>query len=276
HDIEEDTYRTLESKTKELIAETECLLKSADKGKIIREGISTVILGKPNVGKSSLLNYLLDEERAIVTDIAGTTRDTVEEFVNINGVPVKIIDTAGIRETEDKVEKIGVEKSKEQAEKADLILMMLDNSNQLTQEDKNILEFIKNKKALVLLNKIDLGKNIDIEELYNIVKEENIIKLSAKEGTGIEELTNRLKEMFFGGEIEINTDVLITNVRHKNALYEALESLKKALETIEINMPVDFISMSLMEAYNYYGEITGDTVDEALLDRIFSEFCLGK
>lgn len=276
HDIEEETYGVLKSRTEELLEKTDALLSSADKGKIIREGISAVILGKPNVGKSSLLNFLLDEERAIVTDIPGTTRDTVEEFINIGGVAVKIIDTAGIRETEDAVEKIGVEKSRERANEADLILLLLDTSRPLSSEDMEILDFVADKKALVILNKIDLEQKLALDEIEKRVDKENIISVSAKGGDGMDVLTERLTNMFLGGEVEQGESLMISNVRHKNALYKAKESLKRAIVTIESGMPVDFVSMDLTEAYNNFGEITGDSIDDELLDRIFSQFCLGK
>ncbi len=276
HDIEEETYKSLFDKTTYVIEETDKLIDSADKGKIIREGISTVILGKPNVGKSSLLNTLLKEERAIVTDIPGTTRDTVEEFVNIGGVPVKIIDTAGIRETDDVVEKIGVEKSRKSAEEADLILMLADLSRPFEEEDREILSFVKDKKAIVILNKTDLTPVLDCNEIYDAVGKENVISISAKTGEGIEELTKRLKDMFLGGQIEIDNSVVISNVRHKNSLYMAKDNLLNALNAIEMKIPVDFISMDLKEAYDHFGEITGDSIEEDLLDKIFSEFCLGK
>ena len=259
-----------------LLEETNSLLSSANQGKIIRDGISTVILGKPNVGKSSLLNFLLEEERAIVTDIAGTTRDTVEEMINIGGVPVRLADTAGIRSTEDLVEKIGVEKSKQYAKNADLVLLVIDTSTPLSAEDREILSWVDREKVLVLLNKIDLGTDFDTTELDQMFPKENQISISAKEGTGIDALSERLKEMFLGGEVESSEEVRINQVRHQTALQQAKESMEKALHTVEIRMPVDFVSMDLMEAYEHYGEITGDSVDEALIDRIFSEFCLGK
>ena len=276
HDIEEETYKSLFDKTTYVIEETDRLIDSVDKGKIIREGISTVILGKPNVGKSSLLNTLLKEERAIVTDIPGTTRDTVEEFVNIGGVPVKIIDTAGIRETDDVVEKIGVEKSRKSAEEADLILMLADLSRPFEEEDREILSFVNDKKAIVILNKTDLTPVLDCNEIYDAVGKENVISISAKTGEGVEELTKRLKDMFLGGQIEIDNSVVISNVRHKNSLYMAKDNLLNALNAIEMKIPVDFISMDLKEAYDHFGEITGDSIEEDLLDKIFSEFCLGK
>ncbi len=271
HDIEEDTYDSMKYKTIALIEEMEELLKNADKGKIIREGIQTVIIGKPNVGKSSLLNWLLEEERAIVTDIPGTTRDTVEEYVNIEGIPMKIVDTAGIHETGDLVEKIGVEKSKNYAEKADLLLILLDASCPLEQEDRQILAFAQNKKAIILLNKIDLEQKIT-EDMF---QGENIISISVKKNIGFDKLIQQLKKLFFEGEIHAEYGIL-GNVRHKNALYQAKEAMNRALTTITTRMPEDFISMDLQEANIALGEITGDTVDEEIIDRIFTKFCLGK
>ncbi len=276
HDIEEETYNVLYTKTTSLIGQIDELLESADKGKIIREGISTVILGKPNVGKSSLLNALLREERAIVTDVPGTTRDTVEEYVNIGGVPVKIIDTAGIRDTDDTVEKIGVEKSRKIAEEADLVLMLADLSRPFDSEDEEILSLIKNKRAIVILNKTDLPQKLDTQKAFEGIDEKNIISISAKTGDGVDELTKRLKDMFFGGEIKADSDVLISNVRHKNALYAAKESLMRAIDTINMRMPEDLVSIDLKQAYDNLGEITGDSIEEDLLDKIFSQFCLGK
>ena len=276
HELDESTYDDMYNKCQSMKDSIENLLNSSNKGKIIREGIQTVILGKPNVGKSSLLNRFLNEERAIVTDIPGTTRDTVEEYINIEGVPVKIIDTAGIRNTDDTVEKMGVEKSKDFAKKSDLILMLLDGSRNLDEDDIEILDLIKDKKALVLINKLDLQQKIKIEEVKKYISEENIIFISVKHDSGIDELVKRLKDMFFEGEININDEVLVGNVRHRNSLFNASEALKKAMETISLSMPEDFISMDLQEVNKYLGEITGDSVDEEIIDRIFSQFCLGK
>lgn len=276
HELDESTYDDMYNKCQSMKDSIENLLNSSNKGKIIREGIQTVILGKPNVGKSSLLNRFLNEERAIVTDIPGTTRDTVEEYINIEGVPVKIIDTAGIRNTDDTVEKMGVEKSKDFAKKSDLILMLLDGSRNLDEDDIEILDLIKDKKALVLINKLDLQQKIKIEEVKKYISEENIIFISVKDDSGIDELVKRLKDMFFEGEININDEVLVGNVRHRNSLFNASEALKKAMETISLSMPEDFISMDLQEVNKYLGEITGDSVDEEIIDRIFSQFCLGK
>lgn len=274
HDIEEDTYAALKEKSIGVLTEIEKLLETADMGKIVREGIKTVILGKPNVGKSSLLNFLLDEERAIVTDVPGTTRDTVEEYVNIAGVPVNITDTAGIRHTEDVVEKMGVERSFESAKKADLILLILDTSRKIDDDDNKLLEFVKDKKCLVLLNKTDLKPEFSADELR--IDKENIIEMSVKENIGTDKLVERLKEMFFGGNIEIKNDVIISNSRHKNALYEASQDLKRAIHTIDSGMPEDFVSMDLSQAVEHLGEITGESMQEDLLNRIFERFCVGK
>ncbi|MBS4959507.1 MAG: tRNA uridine-5-carboxymethylaminomethyl(34) synthesis GTPase MnmE [Clostridiales bacterium] len=276
HDIEEETYEVMEQRTKSLLTKTEILLANADKGKMIREGIQAVILGKPNVGKSSLLNYLLEEDRAIVTDIPGTTRDTVEEFVNIAGIPVKIIDTAGIHKTTDIVEKIGVEKSKEYARKADLLLLMLDGSRSMDEEDREILQLATVKKTIILINKMDLNKKLNIEEIENFSGIKDIIPVSIKTNQGMDQLENCLKKLFFEGEIEINGDVFAGNTRHRNCLYQAKLALEHTLQTIITRMPEDFISMDLQDVNRQLGEITGDSVDDEIIDRIFTKFCLGK
>ncbi|KXL54157.1 tRNA modification GTPase MnmE [Anaerotignum neopropionicum] len=276
HDVEEETYGTMEQGTLKILDRMEKLLQNADRGKIIREGLETVIVGKPNVGKSSLLNWLLEEERAIVTDIPGTTRDTVEEYINIDGIPMKIVDTAGIRETGDLVEKMGVEKSKAHAEKADLILMMLDSSRPLEAEDREILSFIQGKKTLVLLNKTDLTQALSMEELEKYIPKEQLLSVSIKENRGFEELINGLKELFFHGEGVKAEDGLLGNTRHKNALFRAKEAMEQCLITIRTRMPEDFISLDLQDANRALGEITGDVADEEIIDRIFTKFCLGK
>lgn len=276
HDVEEETYGNMEQGAVKLLSRMEELLAKADRGKIIREGLETVIVGKPNVGKSSLLNWLLEEERAIVTDIPGTTRDTVEEYINIDGIPMKIVDTAGIRETGDVVEKMGVEKSKAYAEKADLILMMLDGSRILEEEDREILSFIYGKKTLVLLNKTDLQQKISMEELQKYIPKEQLISISIKEDRGFEELIHGLKDLFFSGESVKAEDGLLGNTRHKNALFQAKEAMEHCLSTIRTRMPEDFISMDLQDANRALGEITGDVADEEIIDRIFTKFCLGK
>lgn len=276
HDVEEQTYENMYKLCNEVKEEIYKLYSNADKGKILREGINTVILGKPNVGKSSLLNALLNEERAIVTDIPGTTRDTVEEYINIEGIPIRIIDTAGIRQASDDVEKIGVEKSKEYALKADLILMLLDISRPLDDDDIEILQIINDKKYIIILNKTDLQQKLDINEIEKYVKKDEIINISITENIGIEKLTNKIKNLFFGGDINFDNDIVAGNARHKISLYKAYESIERALNTIKIRMPEDFISMDIQDALKYLGEITGDTIDDEIIDRVFSKFCLGK
>ena len=248
------------------------LLKNADEGKIIRDGLNMVIVGKPNVGKSSLLNALLKEKRAIVTDIPGTTRDIIEEYINIDGIPVRIIDTAGIRDTEDTVEKIGVERSKEKIEEADLVVLMMDSSREVEDEDKLIIDAVKDKKYITLLNKIDLNRKISDDIIGNL---RNIIEISAKNEIGIDNLKDKIKELFFDGEID-SESLIISNTRHKQALYRALENCTIALEKIQSNEFLDLISIYITSGMRALGEITGDELEEDLLNKIFSEFCVGK
>ncbi len=269
-------YSSAEKECTEILEEIEKLLKTSDTGKIIRDGVKAVILGKPNVGKSSLLNTFLDEERAIVTNIPGTTRDTVEEFINIGGVPVKIIDTAGIRDTDNDVEKIGVEKSKAYAKKADLILMMLDSSRELDSEDIEILNFIKDKKSIIVINKIDLEKKINTDYIKEYTKDSVTVEVSVNEGLGMDRLYDAITSLLKSGEVNLENDIIISNVRHKNALLNAKNAIIKTLETISLSMPVDFISMDLQIALSSLGEITGENVDGEIIDRIFTKFCLGK
>lgn len=252
------------------------LLNSADDGKIIREGIKTVIVGKPNVGKSSLMNALLNEDRAIVTDVAGTTRDVLEEYMNIKGIPLRIIDTAGIRETEDIVEKIGVNKSEELVQEADLVIMMLDASSDLTEEDRYIFNLIKNKKTIVLLNKIDLPVRITEEFVNEEVKNTKVISTSLKDNKGLDDIEKAIKDMFLIGDINFNDNLYITNIRHKVSLENAIDSLSSVKESIEMGMPEDCWSIDLKNSYDYLGEITGDSVSDDIIHQIFSQFCLGK
>lgn len=251
------------------------LLENSDNGRLIHEGIKTVILGKPNAGKSSLLNNLLREERAIVTDIAGTTRDTLEETIYLNGLCLNIIDTAGIRNTEDVVEKIGVSKALETAKTADLIIYVVDASRELDENDYQIIEFIKDKKAIILLNKIDLNTVISKEQIEKMV-DQAVIEISAKENIGISELEEEIKNMFFEGKISFNDEIYITNVRHKTAIQEGIKSIEQVKSSIEDGMPEDFYSIDLMNAYEVLGEIIGESVGEDLVNTIFSEFCMGK
>ena len=281
--LEGFSERILE-KVEDLIAQISKLIHSADNGKMLKEGINTVILGKPNAGKSSLMNLLVGEEKAIVTNIAGTTRDILEENIKLHGIGLNIIDTAGIRETEDIVEKIGVEKALKCAEKADLVIYVVVSSVALDERDYAIMDFMKQKKSIVLLNKTDLETFVTKEALmsellkYVGVNAENlpIIKTSTKENIGIDIFENQIKDMFFNGQISFNDEVYITNMRHKEALMEALKSLKLVKCSIEDEMPEDFLSIDLMSAYASLGTIIGEEVGEDLVNEIFSKFCMGK
>lgn len=255
--------------------ELQHLLKTASDGKIIREGIQTVILGKPNAGKSSLLNILVGENKAIVTDIAGTTRDILEEYITLNGITLKMVDTAGIRETQDVVEKIGVSRAREMAKKADLILYVVDSSTSLDENDEEIISLLRNKKAIVIYNKTDLEPVVDMEELKTRIQHP-VIPVSAREETGIRELEEEIKAMFFGGNISFNDQVYITNARHKETLEEANASLQMVKQSIELGMPEDFFSIDLTNACESLGRITGESVGEDLVNEIFSKFCMGK
>ncbi len=252
------------------------LEKSFDNGKIIKDGIKTAIIGKPNAGKSSLLNAILKEDRAIVTDIAGTTRDTIEEFVTINGIPLNLVDTAGIREASDEVEKIGVEKSIKQANDADLIIAIFDSSRDLTDEDLEILELIKNKKSIILLNKSDLNAKINENDSRFTKITDNIIKISALNKTGIDLLYEKISNMFNLNEINLDNDILITNIRHKNIISKSLDNVKKSKEALEMNLPIDIITIYIKNVLEDLGEITGEVVTEDIINEIFSKFCLGK
>lgn len=279
---------TLKKTVDELLRELQHLLDTCDDGRILKEGIATVILGKPNAGKSSLMNAFLGEDRAIVTDIAGTTRDVLEEHINLQGISLNIMDTAGIRDTEDVVEKIGVDKAKNYAKDADLILFVIDASSELDENDIEILKLIQGKRAIILLNKSDLDMIVTKKVIENKIKELTtkdsddceekipVIEVSAKEKSGIAEFENILKEMFYNGKLAFNDEIYITNVRQKTALQEAFNSLLKVNESIEMDMPEDFYSIDLMDAYESLGSITGETVGEDLVNEIFSKFCMGK
>lgn len=251
------------------------MLDSSDNGKMLKEGINTAIVGKPNVGKSSLLNILVGEERAIVTEIAGTTRDILQEQIQIGGIGLNVIDTAGIRGTEDIVEKIGVNKSREYIEKADLIIYVVDSSTELDENDQEIIEAIQDKKAIVLLNKSDLDAKTDAAVLQERL-DKPILSISAKNNTGIHELEKLIEEMFFSGKLSFNDEVYITNIRQKNALAEAENSLKMVLQSIDDGMPEDFFTIDMMNAYETLGTIIGESVGEDLVNEIFSKFCMGK
>ena len=276
YDVEEVTDNQVLNMLNSVQEKLEKLEKSFDNGKIIKEGIKTAIIGKPNAGKSSLLNAILKEDRAIVTEYEGTTRDTIEEFVNIEGVPLKLVDTAGIRDAKDEVEKIGIAKSKEIAKEADLIIAIFDSSKELTAEDKEILDIIKNKKSIILLNKSDLNcilKEND-ERFTNI--SDNVLKISALEGNGLEELYELIAKMFSLNEINLDNDVIITNIRHKNLISKAIENVTEARKTIEENMPVDIVAIFIKNILEDLGNITGEFVTDDIINEIFSKFCLGK
>ena len=265
----------LEEQTEQWIEKITSLIASAENGKRMKEGIRTVIVGKPNAGKSSLLNVLLGEERAIVTDIAGTTRDVLEEQMSLSGISLNIIDTAGIRETEDVVEKIGVKKAKTYAKDADLVIYVADSSTQLDENDEEIMELIRDRKAIVLLNKMDLDL-VTTEEMIRERLDKPVIPISAKEEQGIDRLEQTIKDMFYDGNLSFNDQIYITNMRQKAALSEALESLKQVMTSIQNQMPEDFFSIDLMNAYEELGSITGESVGEDLVNEIFSKFCMGK
>lgn len=274
YDLEEVTN----AKILKVLNEVDILLDSLEKsfynGKILREGISTAIIGRPNAGKSSLLNLILNEERAIVTDIEGTTRDTIEEFISIDGIPLKIIDTAGIRNAKDAVEKIGVEKAIEIAKKSDIVIAIFDISRKLNEEDKKILELLKDKNAIIILNKIDLEKQVNLKELESVDKP--IVEISTKTREGLDNLYKEISNMFKLKEIANDGETIVSNVRHKNIIINSRKNLNKAIETINNNMPIDIISTYLKEIIEELGKITGETVTEDVIAEIFSKFCLGK
>ncbi len=267
----------LRTETDEIRNQVHLLILSADNGKVVTEGVQTVILGKPNVGKSSLLNVLTGEERAIVTNIAGTTRDTLEETVTLGGITLNVIDTAGIRDTDDRIERIGVDRAKDKAESADLILYLVDSSTKIDKNDERILQILDGKKSIVLLNKSDLESVTSPEEVRALIGYHfPVIEISAKEETGIDLLETTLKEMFYNGEISFDDDVIITSARQKAELIQAEDSLNKVLQSIDMGLPEDFFTVDLMDAYTSLGRIIGRDVGEDLVDEIFGQFCMGK
>ena len=259
----------------EMTEQVEELIRSADDGRVMTEGVKTVILGKPNAGKSSLMNVLIGEDRAIVTEIAGTTRDTLEEHIYLQGISLNVVDTAGIRDTEDVVEKIGVDRARRAAGDADLIIFVVDGSRPLDESDREIMDFIRGRKSIILLNKSDLEIVVGKDELEGM-SGQKVIPVSAKEEQGIEELEQEIKRLFYRGELKFNDQVYITNVRHKEALEQTLRSLMMVKRSIEDCMPEDFYSIDLMDAYEQLGLITGEAVDDDLVNEIFARFCMGK
>lgn len=276
YDVDDVTNKQIEDMLDYTKKRLEKLDKSFENGKLIKEGIKTVIVGKPNAGKSSLLNAILKEDRAIVTEYEGTTRDTIEEFVNINGIPLKLVDTAGIRKAKDKVEKIGIEKSREMTKNADLVIAIFDASEELSKEDIEILELIKNKKTIIILNKIDLKTKIDEKDERLRQVSSSIIKVSALKRIGIEELYNKITKLFELDEINLDQEVVITNVRHKNLIEKALKSVRKAQKAEKQKMPLDIIAIFIKEILENLSIITGEVVTDDIIDEIFSKFCLGK
>lgn len=274
-DVEEVVIPDILKISREINQEIKKMLDSTDAGKIIREGLNVTIVGKPNVGKSSLLNALIEENRAIVTDIPGTTRDTIEEYINIQGIPVRLVDTAGIRSSEDVVEKIGINKSIEYMEKADLVLFILDSSRQIDDEDREIIKRIKDKKAIIIINKTDLPGRIDMNEVDMIAGSSQIIHTSINKNTGIEDIKSAIAKIVFKGNINLG-EVYVTSVRHNELLRKAEESIQAGIDTLNKGLPIDFASIDFRDAYMRLGEITGETVEDDIIDRIFKDFCVGK
>lgn len=276
HDIEKATSDMVLEQVEEICHQLAMLSESFERGRIIREGITIVITGKPNVGKSSLLNELSGSARAIVTDIPGTTRDIIEEYVSIRGIPARIVDTAGIRETKDIVEKLGVEKAEKAVKSADLVIIVLDAGTGIEEQDIVLLQTLRNVKRLVLINKTDLISEKDLYNLIGQLKNENVLTATLKEGKGIEELEETIYEMFFAGEVKANDEVLLTNVRHKHLVDKAIEDLKNTCGALRSGMPLDLAAIDLKSAAENIGNITGESVSEDILNEIFSRFCIGK
>ncbi|MEY8737966.1 tRNA uridine-5-carboxymethylaminomethyl(34) synthesis GTPase MnmE [Lactobacillus sp. AN1001] len=275
-DVEEMTSKLLREKAIDVRAKIEQLLVTARQGKILREGLATALVGRPNVGKSSLLNHLLHEDKAIVTDIAGTTRDVIEEYVNVRGVPLKLVDTAGIRETDDMVEKIGVERSRQAIDRSDLVMLLLNASEPLTTEDIELLQLTQAKKRIIVLNKMDLEPKLDLNELYQYVDKAEVLKTSVLKNEGISELEEHIAALFYGGIENSQTTVLVTNARHIALLEQAKAALESVLTGLDQELPVDLVQIDMTRAWELLGEITGDSYQDELLDQLFSQFCLGK
>lgn len=275
-DVEEATGTFLMEEARKIEESITNLLQTANQGKILREGLSTVIVGKPNVGKSSMLNNLIQDNKAIVTEIAGTTRDVLEEYVNVRGVPLRLVDTAGIRETEDIVEKIGVERSREALKKADLILYVLNNNEILTEEDYKLAEIIKNEDVIVIINKTDLETKLDLEEVKTMVGNAPIVRTSMLSQQGIEELEEQIRTLFFAGEVSNQDMTYVSNARHISLLKSAKASIDDAISAAEAGVPVDMIQIDLIKTWELLGEVIGESVDDGLIDQLFSQFCLGK
>lgn len=275
-DVEDATTEFLLEQSKEIKQEINRLLDTGAQGKIMREGLSTVIVGKPNVGKSSMLNNLIQDNKAIVTEVAGTTRDVLEEYVNVRGVPLRLVDTAGIRETEDIVEKIGVERSRKALSQADLILFVLNNNEVLTQEDYTLYEVVKNEDVIVIVNKMDLEQNIDINEVKDMIGDTPLIQTSMLKQEGIDELEIQIRDLFFGGEVQNQDMTYVSNSRHISLLKQARQTIQDAIDAAESGVPMDMVQIDLTRTWEILGEIIGETASDELIDQLFSQFCLGK
>ncbi|KPE20680.1 tRNA uridine-5-carboxymethylaminomethyl(34) synthesis GTPase MnmE [Staphylococcus aureus] len=275
-DVEDATTEFLLEQSKEIKQEINRLLDTGAQGKIMREGLSTVIVGKPNVGKSSMLNNLIQDNKAIVTEVAGTTRDVLEEYVNVRGVPLRLVDTAGIRETEDIVEKIGVERSRKALSQADLILFVLNNNEALTQEDYTLYEVVKNEDVIVIVNKMDLEQNIDINEVKDMIGDTPLIQTSMLKQEGIDELEIQIRDLFFGGEVQNQDMTYVSNSRHISLLKQARQTIQDAIDAAESGVPMDMVQIDLTRTWEILGEIIGETASDELIDQLFSQYCLGK
>ena len=275
-DVEEATSQFLLKEAANIEQEIDKLLKTGQQGKIMREGLSTVIVGKPNVGKSSMLNNLIQDNKAIVTEVAGTTRDVLEEYVNVRGVPLRLVDTAGIRETEDIVEKIGVERSRKALSEADLILFVLNYNESLTESDYQLFEAIKNEDFIVIINKTDLEQHLDMDELKEMIGDYPIVQTSMVEQQGIEELEQKISELFFGGQVQSQDMTYVSNSRHIALLKDAKSSINDAIHSAEEGIPIDIVQIDLIKTWELLGEVIGEEASESLIDQLFSQFCLGK
>lgn len=275
-DVEDATTEFLLAQSKKIKNEIDQLLETGTQGKIMREGLSTVIVGKPNVGKSSMLNNLIQDNKAIVTEVAGTTRDVLEEYVNVRSVPLRLVDTAGIRDTEDIVEKIGVERSRKALSEADLILFVLNNNEPLTEEDRTLYEVIKNEDAIVIVNKTDLERRLDIEEVKTMIGDTSLIQTSMLKQEGIDELELQIRDLFFGGEVQNQDMTYVSNSRHISLLKQARQTIQDAIDAAEAGIPMDMVQIDLTRTWEILGEIIGESASDELINQLFSQFCLGK